>query len=244
MHLECNFGDVFPVGWVWAQGCSEGLPKQPPKPENDSRNNRFSPLTKRLPLPANFTLPGNFLRRGKKRVEHVFEDVSLPDRQTMLETLQRPAQPWLEGIVPRNGTRSNATDDSTLIERKRKSGRSRKGKATNAKVVKDAASSSTERESFRLKFGQRKTLETPEGKEMEAKEEVFYRSEEQQRASFVLTGGKFVIGPVTTNSFVLAYRSPRLQWHFRTTDLDNFEIRTRSYRQRQLSLVARSGLQG
>ncbi|CAM9861093.1 unnamed protein product, partial [Phaeothamnion confervicola] len=40
------------------------------------------------------------------------------------------------------------------------------------------------------------------------------------RAHFVLTGGKFLIGPFTTDSFILGYRSPGLHWDFRTTELD------------------------
>jgi hypothetical protein len=39
-------------------------------------------------------------------------------------------------------------------------------------------------------------------------------------ASFILTGGKFVIGPVVTSSWVLGYRSSQLDWNFRTTDFD------------------------
>ena len=39
-------------------------------------------------------------------------------------------------------------------------------------------------------------------------------------AYLVLTGGRFVIGPVTTNTYVIALRTPAFQWDFRTTDLD------------------------
>lgn len=53
------------------------------------------------------------------------------------------------------------------------------------------------------------------------------------RASFVLTGGRFVIGPLTMESFVVGLRVPtppgtpashaRLSWDFRTTDLDRVD---------------------
>ena len=39
-------------------------------------------------------------------------------------------------------------------------------------------------------------------------------------AHLVLTGGRFIIGPLVTNSYVLGVRAGELRWDFRTTDLD------------------------
>lgn len=51
--------------------------------------------------------------------------------------------------------------------------------------------------------------------------------------------GRFVIGPVTTTSFVLAFRSKRHNWNFRTTDLDRIVV-TVSREKNLLTLVAKS----
>lgn len=51
--------------------------------------------------------------------------------------------------------------------------------------------------------------------------------------------GRFVVGPVTTNSFVLAFRSEKHEWNFRTTDLDSIEF-SASCKENRLCLVARS----
>ncbi|CAM9395735.1 unnamed protein product [Scytosiphon promiscuus] len=58
-------------------------------------------------------------------------------------------------------------------------------------------------------------------------------------ARFVLTGGRFVIGPITTTSFVVAFRSERYDWNFRTTDLDSIVV-TASRKKNRLTLVAKS----
>ncbi|CAN0556419.1 unnamed protein product, partial [Ectocarpus sp. 8 AP-2014] len=51
--------------------------------------------------------------------------------------------------------------------------------------------------------------------------------------------GRFVIGPITTTSFVLAFRSERHNWNFRTTDLDRIVV-TASRKDHRLTLVAKS----
>ena len=48
-----------------------------------------------------------------------------------------------------------------------------------------------------------------------------------------------MIGPVTTTSFVLAFRSKRYDWNFRTTDLDRIVV-TVSRKKNRLTLVAKS----
>lgn len=48
-----------------------------------------------------------------------------------------------------------------------------------------------------------------------------------------------MIGPVTTTSFVLAFRSKRHNWDFRTTDLDRIVV-TVSRKKNLLTLVAKS----
>lgn len=55
----------------------------------------------------------------------------------------------------------------------------------------------------------------------------------------VLRSGRFVIGPVTTTSFILAIRSKRYNWNFRTTDLDRIVV-TVSRKKNRLTLVAKS----
>ena len=48
-------------------------------------------------------------------------------------------------------------------------------------------------------------------------------SSNRRSAFLVLTGGSFVIGPLTTHSYVIGLRMPLqgLTWDFRTTDLDH-----------------------
>lgn len=65
-------------------------------------------------------------------------------------------------------------------------------------------------------------------------------------ASLLCTGlvpsckrGRFVIGPITTTSFVVAFRSERYDWNFRTTDLDKIVV-TVSRKNNRLTLVAKS----
>lgn len=48
-----------------------------------------------------------------------------------------------------------------------------------------------------------------------------------------------MIGPVTTTSFVLAFRSKRHNWNFRTTDLDRIVV-TVSRKKHRLTIVAKS----
>lgn len=51
--------------------------------------------------------------------------------------------------------------------------------------------------------------------------------------------GRFVIGPATTNSFVLAFRSSQHHWDFRTTDLDHVSV-DMCRRENRVRIVARS----
>ena len=57
--------------------------------------------------------------------------------------------------------------------------------------------------------------------------------------SVVSCSGRFVIGPATTNTFVLAFRSRRHHWDFRTTDLDRISVEV-SHRKGRVKIVARS----
>ncbi|CAM9902697.1 unnamed protein product [Laminaria digitata] len=127
MHMEANYGESFPTGWVWAQGCS-----------------------------ATEGLYGN-----------VFQD-------------------------------GEVVDDG--------SGFSSDTKGGSGTGIGDGGD-------------EEESMETP--------------------ARFVLTGGRFVIGPVTTNSFVMAFRSKEHSWNFRSTDLDRIAVKA-SRAENRLKLVARS----
>lgn len=48
-----------------------------------------------------------------------------------------------------------------------------------------------------------------------------------------------MIGPFTTKTFILAFRSEKHNWNFRTTDLDTIEF-TASRKENRLSIVAKS----
>ncbi|CAM9209673.1 unnamed protein product [Choristocarpus tenellus] len=58
---------------------------------------------------------------------------------------------------------------------------------------------------------------------------------------FIMTGGKFIIGPITTNSFVIGYRSPLHDWDFRNTDLDCIKS-SWSHAEHRLNVTASSFL--
>ncbi|CBN77444.1 conserved unknown protein [Ectocarpus siliculosus] len=129
IHMEANYGESFPTGWVWAQGCS-----------------------------ATKGLCGNVFRDG---------ELTNPDG----------------------------------------------GSAQEASAGRRAAGGKADGLG-----GSKKDSATPR---------------------FVLTGGRFVIGPITTTSFVLAFRSERHNWNFRTTDLDRIVV-TASRKDHRLTLVAKS----
>lgn len=48
-----------------------------------------------------------------------------------------------------------------------------------------------------------------------------------------------MIGSITTNSFVLAFRSEKHEWNFRTTDLDRITVQV-SRKDNRLTVVAKS----
>ncbi|CAM9964622.1 unnamed protein product [Discosporangium mesarthrocarpum] len=60
---------------------------------------------------------------------------------------------------------------------------------------------------------------------------------------FVMTGGKFLIGPLTTNSFLIGYRSALHTWDFRNTDLDRIQA-SWSVSDGQMEVIARSPMGG
>ncbi|CAM9652250.1 unnamed protein product [Chrysoparadoxa australica] len=60
------------------------------------------------------------------------------------------------------------------------------------------------------------------------------------QAHYVFTGGKFVIGPIVTNTWLIGYRSDKIQWDFRTTDGDSIQRSCVSYDDGHVSLVATS----
>jgi hypothetical protein len=62
-------------------------------------------------------------------------------------------------------------------------------------------------------------------------------------AGQIIVGGKFQIGCVTPTSWVIGYRSPRFNWNFRTTDLDDVTADV-DYTRRRLKLTAVSGKRG
>jgi hypothetical protein len=57
---------------------------------------------------------------------------------------------------------------------------------------------------------------------------------------FVMTGGKFKIGPVSSKSWVIGYRSAGRDWNFRTTDLDAITASVLSYDARRVAVRATS----
>jgi hypothetical protein len=57
---------------------------------------------------------------------------------------------------------------------------------------------------------------------------------------FVMTGGKFKIGPVSSKSWVIGYRSAGRDWNFRTTDLDTITASVLSYDARRVAVRATS----
>jgi hypothetical protein len=59
-------------------------------------------------------------------------------------------------------------------------------------------------------------------------------------ACFVMTGGKFKIGPVSSKSWVIGYRSAGRDWNFRTTDLDTITASVLSYDTRRVAVRATS----
>jgi hypothetical protein len=65
-------------------------------------------------------------------------------------------------------------------------------------------------------------------------------AEQQSQLFFVMTGGLFKIGPVTTRSWVLALRWASEEWNFRSTDLDTVEVAQLSREQASIRLVATS----
>jgi hypothetical protein len=57
---------------------------------------------------------------------------------------------------------------------------------------------------------------------------------------FVMTGGKFKIGPVSSKNWVIGYRSAGRDWNFRTTDLDAITASVLSYDARRVAVRATS----
>lgn len=61
----------------------------------------------------------------------------------------------------------------------------------------------------------------------------------QREVKLLMVGGKFEIGPTAPTTWIVAFRSPRFEWTFRTTDLDKITARL-DYSTRTLRLEARS----
>mmetsp|Transcript_15599 Transcript_15599/g.19982 ORF Transcript_15599/g.19982 Transcript_15599/m.19982 type:complete len:483 (+) Transcript_15599:73-1521(+) len=65
---------------------------------------------------------------------------------------------------------------------------------------------------------------------------------EDGKIQFILTGGKFVIGPFTTNTWIIGFRSEAYQLNYRTTDCFNSIKANVSCTTKELHLVATSPL--
>lgn len=161
-HFEANYGDVFPTGWVWAQGCSI-TPMQTQNTQSNTETDTTNSNTNTK------THVENSARYG------VEPDIDVEKN----EKFHSDRKVHSEGHI-----------DSYIHEK-------------TCTAIRYAALSG-------------------------------------KRTHFVLTGGRFVIGPLTTNQWVLAYRSDDIEWDFRTTDLDKVEKHVLSYAEGRLKVTAKS----